>query len=205
MTIVEIFSGSGRLLLTAKELGCRVDPVDHRSNRHRQHVRATNFDLSQPCAMQELIVLLRRHRGRVHEEGGGLHVHFAPPCGTCSRAREVPLPRGQRGPVPLRSAQYPTGLPTLTGTDRDKVAAANALYDLVSNVIMQHLAHWPAVTWSIENPTNSWMWWLVPIAKLLNLPTVLDADVTACNYGSTWDKKTRFRCNIPAFASMAGP
>ena len=141
LTIVEIFSGSGRLSLTAKEFGCRVDPVDHRGNRHNQHVRATSLDLSQPCAMEELIALLRRHREQVHEEGGGLHVHFAPPCGTCSRAREVPLPRGQRGPVPLRSARHPAGLPTLTGTDRDKVAAESSLYDLVSNVITQHLAN----------------------------------------------------------------
>ena len=37
-----------------------------------------------------------------------LYVHFAPPCGTASAARDI-----QPGPPPLRSLLFPMGLPGL--------------------------------------------------------------------------------------------
>ena len=57
---------------------------------------------------------------------------MAPPCGTMSRAREIPLPqwlkdKGIPEPYPLRSTQHPQGLPGLDGTDLIKVQKANAL------------------------------------------------------------------------------
>ena len=48
---------------------------------------------------------------------------FAPPCGTSSRARELP-----NGPPPLRSELHPGGLPGLQGLDKVRVEAANAMY-----------------------------------------------------------------------------
>ena len=40
-------------------------------------------------------------------------VHIAPPCGTCSRARGIPMADGSKGPQPLRSAEHPLGIPSL--------------------------------------------------------------------------------------------
>lgn len=46
-------------------------------------------------------------------EGRVKYVHFAPPCGTASRAREIR--RKGCDPKPLRSDEEPDGLPHLTG------------------------------------------------------------------------------------------
>lgn len=40
-------------------------------------------------------------------------VHMGPPCGTASRARNIPLSKDAHGPPPLRSAEFPDGLPSL--------------------------------------------------------------------------------------------
>ena len=44
-------------------------------------------------------------------------LHLAPPCGTSSRARELP-----NGPPPLRSLEFPDGLPSLSGLDALRVS-----------------------------------------------------------------------------------
>ena len=60
---------------------------------------------------------------------------MAPPCGTSSKAREIPLSAAQRAsgcplPKPLRSARFPRGFPWLNGSDKIRVDAANRIYDL---------------------------------------------------------------------------
>ena len=49
--------------------------------------------------------------------------HFAPPCGTSSRAREL-----ANGPPPLRNEAYPWGFPDLKPADRARVDSANFIY-----------------------------------------------------------------------------
>ena len=39
-----------------------------------------------------------------------LGAHLGPPCGTCSKARGIPLPDGSAGPQPLRSDEFLLGL-----------------------------------------------------------------------------------------------
>lgn len=38
--------------------------------------------------------------------------HFAPNCATFSRAREIPIPKVRCPPLPIRSSEYPHGIPT---------------------------------------------------------------------------------------------
>ena len=59
------------------------------------------------------------------------HVHLGPSCGTFSRAREIPVPRwkveqGAPDPKPLRSEEYPLGLPNLVVSQRARVANVNS-------------------------------------------------------------------------------
>ena len=63
-------------------------------------------------------------------------VHFAPACSTASKAREKPNKvlekAGFRVPKPLRSAEYPLGLPNLSGTDLVRTHAANQVYQVTA-------------------------------------------------------------------------
>ena len=66
-----------------------------------------------------------------------LYVHFAPPCGTASLARCIPL-KGRAGPKPLRSMRHPRGLPKLRFADRERVNKANRLYHLTVHYVLLH-------------------------------------------------------------------
>eukprot|EP00973_Karenia_brevis_P006559 892588-Karenia_brevis.AAC.1 len=59
------------------------------------------------------------------------YVHFAPPCGTATRAREIRRAHGP-DPKPLRSVDHPNGLPNLSGDAKAKVDSANLLYEFVA-------------------------------------------------------------------------
>ena len=80
-----------------------------------------------------------------------VHVAFAPPCGTASRAREIQR-KGLDLPQQLRSAEFLEGLPNLAGSDKTKVEKANLLYYFVVALMLKLPA---GVTWSIENPADS--------------------------------------------------
>ena len=73
-------------------------------------------------------------------------VHLGPPCGTSSRARDIRRKK-RPDPKPLRSAQFPDGLPTLQGVSAKRVQAANQLYSLAGQFFlgahrMAFYVHW---------------------------------------------------------------
>ena len=94
---------------------------------------------------------------------------IAVPCGTFSRAREIPIPAWQRkqgapSPKPLRSDEFPSGLPHLTGSDDIRVREANALALFASSMFACGRLNQVLVV--IENPRSSILWLM---------PCVLDA------------------------------
>ena len=84
---------------------------------------------------------------------------FAPPCGTSSRAREMPS-----GPPPLRSETHPAGLPGLQGLDKVRVEAANAIYSCCALAAAYCARH--DILFIFENPLRSIMWHLDAMKKL---------------------------------------
>ena len=78
-----------------------------------------------------------------------LAVFLAPPCGSASRARQIPLKRKHfghpsrrhHGPRPLRDDANPNGLPDLSDTDKQRVSLANQLYFLTAQIVQ----------WAVEN------------------------------------------------------
>lgn len=96
-------------------------------------------------------------------------VHLGLPCGTSSRARERPISstlkaQGVPQPPPLRSAQYPLGLPGLSTFHAAKVESANKLYALAIQILV--FCATAGVVLSIENPATSWLWaCLVELAR----------------------------------------
>ena len=84
-------------------------------------------------------------------------VHMGVPCGTASRARDIKMSKTQHGPPPLRSSEYPDGLPAsqLSPSNLARLRAANRLYRFMKEII---LLLPPATIWTVENPWRSWLW-----------------------------------------------
>ena len=177
---LELCAGSAKLSAAVRSAGISVVPIDHKHNRHAPRCKLFQLDLSQPHAWHQLVFLLDNYNV--------VACHIAPPCGTCSRARGIPMQDGSAGPQPLRSELEPLGLKCLSYKDQMRVDGANALYAVLGKFIEE--LHKRGIPWSVENPTNSLMW---------NLHYFLFAivhgewvDCHACAFGSTRKKLTTF-------------
>ena len=127
-------------------MGFQSVAVDHVPAK-RWHV--LQLDLREPGAQQLLLSTLRCLLPAL--------VVLAPPCGTASRARDIPAySNGKRIAHPLRSGQHPDGLPSLQGHDLARVTSANSLYAFAAAVAGMCSQH--GVPWLIENPARSYMW-----------------------------------------------
>ena len=129
-----------------------------------------------------------------------LYVHFAPPCGTSSRARLIQR-RGRWNPPIIRTDQHPDGIPGLSGTLKARVEAANQLYaitcDLVTWCIQSN------TYFSVENPGRSFMWQTAPFVALSRkTPNLQEVFFHHCRYGSARRKLTKLLHNISEFATL---
>ena len=149
---LEIFCGCGELAAQMKQVGFRSLGVDCSANKDRPRCSYIVLDLTTASGQATFWKLV--------DEYEVVWVHFAPPCGTASRARERRLfsadgQSAELDPLPLRSDAYPDGLPTLEGSDFERVRAANVLYKFVAEAAMELTRR--NILYSIENPTNSLM------------------------------------------------
>jgi hypothetical protein len=102
--IIEVFAGGAVLTSVAKQFGLGGIAID---KVKKANARSTIFQLD----------LLQQSDRELLEQWLMspllLWVHFAPVCGTASRAREIPRRGVANLPRPLRSFEFPLGLPTL--------------------------------------------------------------------------------------------
>ena len=116
---MEIFAGSAGITAALRNAGLQcsfgIDSVLYKV-RFGPVVR---FDLLQPSNLDLIFSILSSKQV--------IFVWLAPPCGTASLARQVPLPGHRPGPQPLRSWEHPDGLPSLNEWDQDRVQKANTL------------------------------------------------------------------------------
>ena len=184
---LELCSGCGILSATVAASGFDTMAVDHKHNRHRVHVKTFNLDLTLEHSWKVLKFIVQKCNVAA--------VHIAPPCGTCSRAREIRLTSDWHGPPPLRNADYPYGVPDMSDKDRLRVQQANQLYMFMSDFCL--FLNERSVPWTVENPTNSWLWELPCMRSLM-----IDMYFTSfhsCAYGGKRYKGTSFLTNHPAF------
>ena len=200
---VEICCGAAGLSSALRRLGFKVYPIDHSSNRHSPKVKAVILDVANSQHLTILVSLLEACRP--------CHVHMGLPCGTCSRAREKPLPKHlqhRRAPQPLRSEQHLEGLPSLTGSDLLKVQMANSLYKAA--VVILEICRRLGCCITIENPLRSWLWMLLAhyvqltgnqalIEWYANLECVM---FDACAHGSDRDKRTKLLATPDVFSEL---
>ena len=90
---LELCAGSASLSAAVRSLGVEVMAFDHESNRHETKCKVISLDLSLPHAYDRLTELVNTC--------SILGVHMGPPCGTCSKARGIPMADGTAGPQPL--------------------------------------------------------------------------------------------------------
>jgi hypothetical protein len=129
-------------------------------------------------------------------------IFIAPPCGSASRARSIPLKRKRPGdppaPKPLRSDKHPNGLPNLSFVDRPKISKANKLYFLTSKLVQWAVA--VGCIFCIENPQFSLFWqttFMQSVIHLMNFTTF-----QTCMYGSKRPKRTMLGFNAEEFTVL---
>ena len=202
---LEVFSGSATLARAAQRLGFTAVAVDNCPRRPQ--VPTVRLDLASDMGRDALFRLLHDKKPAA--------VHLGPPCGTSSRARERPLPAklralGLRDPRPLRSADFPLGLPHIDPASDDglRLAAANRLYDLVFHVLLWCAEH--DCVFTLENPTNSWFWSVLALKVRMHAsPKVRrwfsdlhEIIFDACEHGGARPKSTKLLSNRAAFGSL---
>jgi hypothetical protein len=83
-----------------------------------------------------------------------VYVHLGVPCGTSSRAREIRT--CATDPPPLRSEEWPEGLPRLPPREAARVETANKIYQFAASVIL--LCNELGKDWTLEQPHRSLFW-----------------------------------------------
>ena len=147
---IEACCGSAILSQCVGHAGFETVAVDFEGNKHRPFVHVLKLDLRQDSSWSFLEFVCKTRMV--------LHFHGAPPCGTASRARDIPMSSDEHGPPPLRSELHPEGLPGLTKFWKNRVDSANAIYERMCNFCF--FLNVLSITWSLENPGNSYMWML---------------------------------------------
>ena len=117
---------------------------------------------------------------------------------------------GLRDPRPLRSADFPLGLPHIDPASDDglRLAAANRLYDLVFHVLLWCAEH--DCVFTLENPTNSWFWSVLALKvrqhaspKVRRWFTDLHEIIfDACEHSGARPKSTKLLSNRDAFGCL---
>ena len=159
---VECFGGCARLTRALCDIGFDGTAIDWIRNKSRPVAPLVLLDLTTEYGRTILFRILR--------SGRCAYVHLAPPCGTASLARNIPLHPSVAAfvhtPQPLRSNQYPNGIPGLCGQDLLRVEAANKLYEITAQAA--RIAEQNNVAWSIENPRSSLFWQTTFMCELID-------------------------------------
>lgn len=125
-------------------------------------------------------------------------IFLAPPCGSASRARNIPLKRKRdsgiapRAPQPLRSDMYLNG----SFVDAIKVSKANHLYHLTARLV--EWATKQGCLFCVENPQFSLFWQTSFIQSVIHLMQF--TTFQSCCYVSTRPKHRMLGFNASEFS-----
>ena len=189
---IEACCGCALLSACVSKHGFDVLPIDFQGNKHRPFVHIVELDLRKESTWEFLRFLVQSRRP--------FHFHAAPPCGTASRARDRPMSHGDHGPPPLRSEQHPLGFPWLTGLSLAKVNSANRIYIQLAAFCMWFNSL--GLSWSIENPGNSYLWSIDEYAMLKSVSFFVLFH--SCIHGGMRKKLTAFMTNLAELTRLSG-
>lgn len=184
--ILEIFCGSGGVTATFKRNGFTNSLAVDKNKCKGAKTSILTLDLTDENS-QRMVLDWIRHPNTIA-------IFLAPPCGTCSLARLIPIPDDENPPQPLRTAAEPDGLPGITGSDLARVSQANVLYAFVAECIELCVAL--QKLFMVENPKNS-LFWLTSFWRDLSCHQHLYYMAhQACAYGSKRPKWTLLCANF---------
>ena len=188
--VLEIFAGSCRLAKACREIGFSVQAVDKDPSRSEKF-KIFQCDITKPTEYKHFLAFLEVEKDHL------LHSHFAPSCGTASRARERPIPglAPDECPRPLRSDLHPDGFPDLTSTEKERVSQANLSYDAMCDLIELLVPLGCSV--SVENPIRSLFWKYSRMKKLMQKYPGHFSYFHHCMHGGDRDKETAWWCFDP--------
>ena len=185
--LLELFCGTAGLSQAFIRAGGEALGVDHFLKTKRLKGPAVRLDLTRQD--HQRLVTDEVHRADA--------VFLAPPCGTSSRARAIPVPpelrkRGAPCPRPLRSRREPDGIRGIRGTSLLRVKQANRLYAFCVQIMLLCIRlRIPCV---VENPARSLMW---ETSFFRALPATLRRCLShSCMYGSRKKKATALLSSI---------
>ena len=194
---IELCCGSAGLSRALCDVGMHAIGIDHLHNKLKPKAPVFIADLSSNEGQLSAMSLVNRCKPYI--------IHSGPPCGTSSRARERPIPKhlklkGVPEPRPLRTDQYPLGVPTLAGTDLLRVQSANSIYSFVLELFIDR--HSKGLKFSLENPSTS-IFWMIPAAvSLQNMPGVYVYDFQQCCHGGQRPVWRRWVTNVQQLESL---
>ena len=117
--LLDLFCGTAGVAAAFKSCGGEALGIDHMIDKRRVKGPVSKVDLSSRPGQRTVLEWLEADKVDA--------VMLAPPCGTASRAREIPIPRRHQlrkgmQPAPLRSDDEPMGLAHLQGVAKDQGA-----------------------------------------------------------------------------------
>ena len=191
--IIEICAGSARVTSCLQSLGLSTSfGVDHK--RQKNAGRVLVADLTSDEGQQLCWSWI--------SSPSCMGFFSAPPCGTCSKARGIPitLPNGAKiaGPQPLRSESQPDGVDCMSYLNRRRVWSANTLYKFISDVCLFCLDLGMIVV--VENPRSS-LYWRTTLFAPLRRKLRFTAH-QACAYGSNRPKWTVLAHNTTSLLGL---
>ena len=134
----------------------------------------TSHDLSSKAVQAHLRRLLQE----------ATFVFAAMDCSTKSRAREIcrVFQDGRPAPGPLRSEEYPEGLPNLAGKDLERVCVDNQACAFVLDAIEEVVRGGGSIR---ENPGRSLHWHLPQEQRMASSGEWYDTEYSACCFAAS--------------------
>ncbi len=117
-------------------------------------------------------------------------------CSDKTRIREIPRKHadGRAMPSPLRSVEFPMGVPELQGHDKERVAASNAAAEFILGELRLHQSRGGCS--GKENPANSLHWYTPTEVGMSKQSTWWDKLYNACTLQEARRKKQRIRHDV---------
>ena len=168
VVFMEFFAGEAGLTHAVRQAGVNAEVP--------QDLAADGVDFSKEIELE----CVKNHLHELHASGYRLHLHFAPPCSTFSRARD----RSWR--TRLRSTERPQGLAGRGGQCRVANLVARNTLDLLEWSVRELGA-----VASLENPEASYLWLYLDFSADL---VFQDATFSPCMFGADVRKPTKVRC-----------